>query len=96
VYHVYVIELSDGAGPRVSPQKPNVYVGQTVRDPQVRFAQHLTGVKASRVVRRFGVRLRPRLYRNYGPYRSRDEALEGERDLAARLRRRGFTVHGGH
>ena len=96
MYHVYVIELSDDAGPRVNPQKPNVYVGQSVRTPEIRFAQHREGFKASRVVRRFGIKLRPRLYRNYGPYRSRDEALKGEKQLADRLRDRGFTVYGGH
>jgi hypothetical protein len=67
-YYVYVIELSDDAGPRVNASRPIVYVGQSVASPEVRFQQHLDGYRSSRYVRRFGVRLRPRLYRNYGPY----------------------------
>lgn len=95
-YHVYVIELSDEVGPRVTPGKPNVYVGQSAVTPQERFDQHLSGYKASRFVREYGVRLRPRLYQNHGPYGSRAEAEDAERRLADRLRRRGFTVYGGH
>lgn len=75
-YHLYVTELrpevlekkkvaSKNAERREG--KPCVYVGQTARTPEERFAQHLAGVRSSRIVREFGVRLRPRFYRNAGP-----------------------------
>jgi len=94
-YSVYVIELDDAVGPRVCPDKPAVYVGQTVVTPEERFEQHRRGYRSSRIVRKHGVRLRPRLYRNFGPYETRAEAEAAELQLARRLRNRGFTVYGG-
>jgi hypothetical protein len=95
-FRVYVIELSDEVGPRSNPEKPSVYVGQSALSPEKRFEAHRAGHRASRRVRNFGVRLRPRLYRNVGPFDTRAEAEAAERHLADRLRRRGFTVYGGH
>ncbi len=95
-YYVYVIELSDAIGPRLDPEKPHVYVGQSAHPPDVRFAQHQAGYKAARSVRRFGTRLKPRLYQNYNPPATREEALAMEARLANKLRMRGYTVHGGH
>ena len=100
-YHVYVIELSpealgkkrvadENAGRR--DDKPCVYVGQTARTPEDRFAQHMSGKRSSRIVREFGVKLKPRLYRNVGPFATRAEAEAGEKRLAERLRRRGYAV----
>jgi hypothetical protein len=94
--YVYVIELDDGVGKRVRADKPAVYVGQSAVVPEERFAQHRRGYRASRPVRNHGVRLRPRLYRNYNPLPDRDTALATEAHLADRLRKRGFTVFGGH
>jgi hypothetical protein len=59
-YSVYVIELDDSL--RKGTTKPAVYVGQSAKSPEERFAQHLLGERASRYVRDHGVRLRPRLY----------------------------------
>jgi hypothetical protein len=73
-----------------------VYVGQTADAPEERFAEHQRGYRAARVVKKHGIRLRPRLYRNYGPYATREEAEAAEVRLAARLQRRGFCVFGGH
>jgi hypothetical protein len=98
---VYVIELSpealgkkrvadENAGRRAD--KPCVYVGQTARTPEERFAQHLAGKRSSRIVREFGVRLRPRLYRNWGPYATRAESEAAEKRLAEKLRGRGYVV----
>ena len=39
-----------------------------------------------------GVRLRPRLYANVGPFETRAESGRAESRLAERLRRRGFAV----
>jgi GIY-YIG catalytic domain-containing protein len=93
-YRVYVIELDDSL--RKGTDKPAVYVGYSAKSPAERFAQHLRGERASRHVRDHGVRLRPRLYRAYPAAASRPEAERLERHVADRLRRRGFTVYGGH
>jgi predicted GIY-YIG superfamily endonuclease len=95
-YYVYVIELADAVGPRRDPRYPSVYVGQSAVPPEQRFQQHMEGYRSSRYVRKHGKRLRPRLYRHFNPMATRDEALELERELARRLRRRGYTVYGGH
>ena len=100
-YRVYVIELhpdvmgrkrvaDENAGRR--EDKPCVYVGQTARTPEERFAQHKGGKRSSRIVREHGVKLRPKLYRNWGPYATRAEAEAAERRLAEKLRRRGYAV----
>lgn len=97
-YSVYEIELGQSIceqrGCRTA--KPPVYVGQTADTPEERFAEHQRGYRAARVVKKHGIRLRPRLYRNYGPYSTREEAEAAEARLAARLERRGFCVFGGH
>ena len=56
-HSVYVVLLHDSLG----PGRWGLYVGQTSRDPDLRFDQHKTGHKASRAVRRFGVGLLPNL-----------------------------------
>ncbi len=94
VYRVYLIELDESL--RKGTEKPAVYVGYSAKTPQERFAQHLRGERASRHVRDHGVRLRPRLYQAYPVATSRPEAEALERHVADRLRRRGFTVYGGH
>lgn len=95
-YYVYVIELDDEAGPRIRPDRPVVYVGQSAVPPEQRFEQHLRGYRSSRKVQRFGRRLRPRLYRAHNPLPTREAAEAMERELARRLRNRGYVVHGGH
>ncbi len=73
-----------------------LYVGETSRDPDIRFDQHKTGYKASRWVNRFGVRLLPDLVTHLVPLR-RWEAIELEAALAEELRRAGVPwVEGGH
>ena len=100
-FSVYVIELRSDvlekkafAGKNVGRRedKPCVYVGQTARTPEERFAQHLDGVRSSRIVREYAVRLRPRLYANVGPFETRAESERAESRLAEKLRRRGFAV----
>ena len=95
-YYVYVIELDDAVGERVRVDKPAVYVGQSAVAPEERYAQHRRGYRSSRYVRNHGVRLRPKLYRDVNPLPDRDTALAKEARLADRLRKRGFTVFGGH
>ena len=100
-YSVYVIELRPevlekkafaGKNAERREDKPCVYVGQTAKTPEERFAQHLHGVRSSRIVREYGVRLRPRLYANVGPFETRAESERAETKLAEKLRRRGFAV----
>jgi hypothetical protein len=63
--------------------------------PQQRFENHKNGIKAARVVRRFGERLVPKLYEHLNPMPF-EKALEMESILADSLRKRGYVVYGGH
>lgn len=91
-YSVYVVLLHD---PR--RREPwGLYVGQTSRDPDLRFDQHKNGYKASGAAKRFGVRLLPELTAHLGRMR-RWEALEIEAALAEAFRAAGVPwVEGGH
>ena len=71
------------------------YVGMTGLTPEERFHNHKSGIKAARVVRKFGVRLVPKLYAHLNPMPYR-KAVEMEEFLAESLRKRGYTVYGGH
>jgi hypothetical protein len=95
-YYVYVVELDDAVGPRRNPRYPCLYVGQSAVAPKERLRQHKEGYRSSRHVRKHGKHLRPGLYRRFNPMATRDEAVAMERELAKRLRNRGYTVYGGH
>jgi predicted GIY-YIG superfamily endonuclease len=72
------------------------YVGMTGLTPEQRFENHKTGKKAAGVVRRFGVRLVPRLYAHLNPM-PYSKALEMEKWLHGSLIKRGYkNVFGGH
>ena len=91
-HHVYIALLED----RRRSCRWGLYVGESSRDPDVRFDQHMTGYKASRHVTRYGVRLLPELVSHLNPLR-RWEALELEAALAEELGRAGIAwVAGGH
>lgn len=90
-HSVYVILLEDRM-----PDRWGLYVGQTARDPDIRFDQHKAGYKASGAVRRFGVRLLPDLVAHLNPMRQW-EAVDLEAALADALREAGVPwVEGGH
>jgi hypothetical protein len=66
-YSVHVIELRSAvlenrafAGKNADRREDKrcLYVGQTARTPEERLAQHLGGVRSSRIVREYGVRQR--------------------------------------
>lgn len=101
VWRVYVIELTDAVGPR-DPGFEWLYVGETSKDPQVRFAQHRAGpVNGQRrlhstVVFKHWVRLRPDLYEQEPPLYSAAAAKRAEKALANRLHREGYSIKGGH
>ena len=91
-HSVYVVLLHDAR--RAEPW--GLYVGQTSRDPDLRFDQHKAGYKASGAARRFGVRLLPDLVGHLNPMR-RWEALDLEEALAEAFRTAGVQwVEGGH
>ena len=90
-HNVYVVFLKNPRG----DGKAGYYVGMTGLTPEERLANHQAGVKAARVVRRFGVRLVPTLYEHLNPM-SYQDAVRMEVELAESLRKRGFQVFGGH
>lgn len=90
-HHVYVVFLRNPTG----DGKAGYYVGMTGLTPEARLANHLAGIKAARVVKKFGVRLVPTLYEHLNPM-PYEKAVRLEAELAASLRRRGFQVFGGH
>jgi predicted GIY-YIG superfamily endonuclease len=90
-HSVYVVFLRDPEG----DGKAAYYVGMTGLTPEARFENHKAGIKAARIVRRCGERLVPRLYAHLNPMPFA-RAVEMEVILADSLRKRGFTVYGGH
>lgn len=90
-HNVYVVYLRDPKG----DGKAGYYVGMTGLTPEERFKNHRNGVKAARVVRKFGERLVPKLYAHLNPM-PYGKAKQMEVWLAESLRRRGYVVYGGH
>lgn len=99
-HNIYVIELDKQvlekkkfreANPDYVAGSPCVYVGMTSKTPEERFEQHKSGYKSSRIVKQFGIRLKPRQYQSLNPM-SRDEAVEMEFEKARRLRKKGWGV----
>jgi hypothetical protein len=99
-FNVYVIGLARDvlnerkfveANPQFNLRKPCVYVGMTGLTPSERFLRHRSGVQACRFVRLYGEGLKPRLYRRFNPM-TYVEAQAMERELARRLRNRGYAV----
>ena len=88
---VYVVYLRNPKG----DGKAGYYVGMTGLAPEQRFKNHKQGIKAAGVVKRFGERLVPRLYAHLNPM-PYAKAVEMEVALADSLRKRGFSVYGGH
>jgi hypothetical protein len=90
-HSVYVVYLRDPKG----DGRAGYYVGMTGLTPEERFANHKAGIKSATVVKRFGVRLVPRLYQDLNPM-SYEDAVAAEPRLAEELRARGYQVFGGH
>lgn len=90
-HSVYVVYLRNPKG----DGRAAYYVGMTGLTPQERFENHKNGVKAARVVRKYGVRLVPKLYAHLNPM-SYEKAARMEAYLAESLRKRGYAVYGGH
>ncbi len=72
-----------------------MYVGKTIHKPEVRFQQHKDGYKASKYVKKYGVRLLPELFEHLNPM-SATEATELEVNIAEALKKAGVPTYGGH
>jgi len=99
-HNIYVIELDKtvlddkkfrDANPQYVKGKPCVYVGMTGRTPAERFEQHKSGYKAARIAKKYGVRLKPRLFDRFNPM-TYEEACSKEIWRARTLRRKGYGV----
>lgn len=89
-HSVYVVYLKNPRG----NGRAGYYVGMTGLTPEQRFANHKAGVKAASVVRKYGVRLVPKLYAHLNPM-GYTAACAMEAQLAQELRERGYDVFGG-
>jgi hypothetical protein len=87
--HVYVI-LLDG----YAKYRYGLYVGQTSRKIEIRFAQHLDGGRLSAKCHRKMKILLPSLFEHLNPL-STKEALQIETDLANAFRAVGIRTEGG-
>ena len=99
-HNIYVIELDKQvlekkkfreSNPDYVDGNPCVYIGMTSNAPEERFDQHKSGYRSSRIVKQFGIRLKPRQYQSLNPM-SRNEAAEMEFEKARRLRKKGWGV----
>lgn len=99
-FNVYVVGLNKNvlrerrfcdANPQYNPIKPCVYVGMTGLEPHLRFLRHKKGIQACRLVRKYGECLKRRLYTRFNPM-TYVNACAMERELARRLRNRGYAV----
>ena len=108
IFSIYVIELDKSildlkkfrkANLEYEEGKPCVYVGYTSKSPEERYEQHKTGARNkkghpiySKKVKKYGFRLKPRLYKSHNPMKTQDEAMKMEIEKARRLRNRGYGV----
>lgn len=100
-YNVYVIELDKEVlsskrfkvkNPQMNTRKTCYYVGQTIHDPETRFKQHKQGYKANQFVRKYGLRLEPRIFSKFNPIPNRKEAERIEQWITEKLREKGHGV----
>ncbi len=100
-YYVYVIELDSKVADfqKFREKNPNyikgnacVYIGQSSKEPSLRFEQHKEGYKSNKYAKNYGIRLRPDLYEKYNPIPTREDAEEIEEMLGKKLRKKGIGV----
>lgn len=87
------------ANPQYDGLSECLYVGMTSRSPKERFKQHKEGIKsmkghslASSIVHKYGLYLRPSLFNQIKPLKTKKAALEAEEKLALDLRRERYAV----
>ena len=99
-HHVYVVELSKDvlfeakfikSNPDYVTGMPCVYVGMTGLDPDLRFDNHMAGIRANKFVTRYGLRLMTELFEHLNPMPYGD-AQYMEVDLGIQLRLQGYGV----
>ena len=100
IWTVYVIELDPAAAK--DPGLGVLYVGETSRTPEERFAQHMNQEKTAKgtrlhssVVARYGKRLRMDLAPTELAF-DKESAKDAEAAWAEHLRTLGYVVKGGH
>jgi len=100
IWTVYVIELDPAAAK--DPGRGVLYVGETSRTPEERFAQHMNKEKTTKgtrlhspVVARHGKRLRMDLAPTELAF-DKESAKQAEAAWAEHLRTLGYVVEGGH
>tara|TARA_A100001015_G_C14795782_1_gene634905 strand:+ start:123 stop:446 length:324 start_codon:yes stop_codon:yes gene_type:complete len=100
-YYVYVIELDKKVSNLKKFRLKNplylkgngcVYVGQSIRQPSLRFEQHKEGYKSNKYARKYGIKLLPDLYEKYNPIPTREDAEDIEKMLSEQLRKKGIGV----
>ncbi|MDA8695400.1 ribose-5-phosphate isomerase [Flavobacteriales bacterium] len=107
-YHLYVIGLKADilsvrkfreANPDYIEGRACYYVGYTSKSPEVRSLQHRDAIRKqdgsplfSRIVHKYYDGLRPRKFQHLPSLDSIEDALEAEKNLTLRLRKRGFGV----
>ena len=87
------------ANPQFNGVLECLYVGMTSKTPEERFKQHKTGYRSkkgykisSNIVEKYGLYLRPSLYRHLNALGTRVEAIKAEEELALDLRRKRYAV----
>ena len=87
------------ANPQYNGVLECLYVGMTSKSPKERFLQHIKGTSnnkgidiSSRIVKRYGLFLRPSLSAQYPLAYSREDALKLEKKLTLELRRKRYAV----
>ena len=100
LHRPYVVSLSDGAmatrkfadkNPAYRPGQPCYFVDVTDLAPDLRFDQHVAGIKDNAFVRRYGVALRPDFTVDFAPS-AFPVAVEQEATIARSLRGEGCGV----
>ncbi len=99
-HNVYVVKLSKevlqdrrflNKNPGIDNDLQCYYVGMTGLTPEERFQNHKNGYKSSRIAKKYGECLVPRLYKKYNPM-SYKQATVKEVNLASELRLKGHGV----
>tara|TARA_Y100001970_G_scaffold268929_1_gene360734 strand:- start:361 stop:678 length:318 start_codon:yes stop_codon:yes gene_type:complete len=100
-YYVYVIELDPKVAdlrkfriknPKYIKGNGCFYVGQTSKNPVVRFEQHKEGYKSNKYAKYYGIKLRPDIYEKYNPIPTRVDAEGIEIYLGNKLRKKGAGI----
>ena len=100
-YYVYVLKLDKKVSnfkklrlrnPLYLKRNGCVYVGQSIRQPSLRFEQHKEGYKSNQYARKYGIKLLPELYEKYNSIPMREDAEDIEKMLSGQLRKQGIGV----